>query len=57
MDPENIDQITAAVVGLGTVASLAIGLAKRFGGERFVLIRKLFGAITKLVVAINKKLG
>ncbi len=41
MDPENIEQITAAVVGLGTVGSLAIGFAKRFGGTRFVLAKKI----------------
>lgn len=63
MDPEtidavtNIDAVTAAVVGAGAVGSLVIGFAKRFGGERFVLIRKVFGAFARLVAAIDKKLS
>ena len=57
MDPESIDQITAAVVGAGALASVAIGFAKRFGGSRFVLARKFFGAFARLVAALEKKLS
>ena len=57
MDPENIEQITAAVVGLGTVGSLAIGFAKRFGGTRFVLAKKILKALEAFLIAINKRLS
>ena len=56
MDPESIDKVTAAVVGAGALGSVVIGFAKRFGGERFVLARKLFGAFARLVKAIDDKL-
>lgn len=57
MDPDTIDQVTAAIVGAGTVASLAIGFAKRFGGKRFVLATKLFKAFARLVNAVDSKLS
>ncbi len=57
MDPEMIDQVTQYVVGAGALASVAIGFAKRFGGKRFVLARKFFGAFARLVAAVEKKLS
>ncbi len=52
-----LEEITAAVAGLGTLASLLIGFAKRFGGARFVLARKTFGKFARLVATVESKLS
>ncbi len=57
MDPESIDQITAAVVGAGALVSVAVGFMKKFGGSRFVLARKFFGAFARLIAALDKRLS
>ena len=58
MDPVgSIDNVTALVVGSGALVTFVIGFAKRFGGKRFVLAKKLFSAFAKLVAAIDSKLS
>ena len=57
MDPETIDQVTAAVVGLGTLSGLLIGFMKKFGGKRFALAQRSFRAFARLVAALDSKLS
>jgi hypothetical protein len=57
MDPDAIDQLALAVGSAGVLASVTIGFAKKFGGARFVLAKRFFAALTRLMVALNKKLS